>query len=56
MKQPSLEELTNFFREWFIAEYGLPPVVTSSTGLPAVAFAQAVLNRYGSQSQSEADA
>jgi hypothetical protein len=44
---PSDEELTDFFREWFTAEYGRPPVITSSTGMPAVAFAQAVLNRYG---------
>ena len=44
---PSDEELKSYYIQWFEENYGMKPVITSSTGLPAVAFAQAVLNRYG---------
>lgn len=55
MNQPSFEELRNFYCEWFKENYGIKPVATSSTGYPAVAFAQAALNRYGA-SQGGANA
>jgi len=44
---PSDEQLKNDYIQWFEQNYGMKPVITSSTGLPAVAFAQAMLNRYG---------
>jgi hypothetical protein len=49
---PSDEQLKSFYIQWFEENYGMKPVITSSTGLPAVAFAQAVLNRYGLQPEA----
>ena len=51
MNQPSFEELRDFYCEWFKENYGIKPVATSSTGYPAVAFAQAALNRYGASQE-----
>lgn len=31
--------------QWFKDEYGIPPVITSSTGLPAVRFAQYIIDK-----------
>lgn len=49
---PSDEQLKSFYIQWFEENYGMKPVITSSAGLPAVAFAQAVLNRYGLQPEA----
>ena len=47
MKQLEFDELKAMFIAWFTGEYGQPPVITSSTGVPAVHFALYVLERYG---------
>ncbi|MCE2836913.1 MAG: hypothetical protein LW834_08110 [Cyanobium sp. 49614_E6] len=44
---PTTEELKRDYIAWFEENYNIKPVVTSSTGLPAVAFAEWVLQRYG---------
>jgi hypothetical protein len=51
---PTEAQLREEFRSWFQAEYGVRPVETSSTGLPAVHFAQYILKRYAPLLQSDA--
>lgn len=46
---PTTEELQELWIEWFTANYGIKPVHTSSTGFPAVAFAEAMLKRFGAR-------
>jgi hypothetical protein len=46
MALPTEDELKQLYREWFTDNYGVPPVITSSTGMPAVTFALHVLQRY----------
>ena len=48
---PTDEQLKADYIAWFEENYGIKPVITSSTGLPAVAFAQAMLNRYGASQE-----
>ena len=43
MEQLSFEECKTMFIDWFTREFGQPPVITSSTGVPAVHFALYVL-------------
>jgi hypothetical protein len=43
MKQLDFDELKAMFVDWFTREFGQPPVITSSTGVPAVHFALYVL-------------
>ena len=52
---PTEEQLKADYVAWFIENYGVPPVITSSTGVPAVTFALHVLQRYAPCS-GEADA
>ena len=46
MALPSDTELKELYLAWFKDQFNVPPVVTSSTGLPAVHFALFVLKRY----------
>ncbi|MCE2835700.1 MAG: hypothetical protein LW834_17520 [Cyanobium sp. 49614_E6] len=48
---PTEEMLKQLYIDWFKDQFGLPPIVTSSTGLPAVHFALYVLERYGQQAE-----
>jgi len=43
---PTDEQLKADYVAWFTDNYGVPPVITSSTGMPAVHFAQHILKRY----------
>lgn len=43
---PTEEQLKADYVEWFTGNYGIPPVITSSTGMPAVHFALHILQRY----------
>ena len=52
-EQPTEEMLKQLYFDWFKDQFGLPPVVTSSTGLPAVHFALHVLQRFGRGGQCE---
>lgn len=47
------EELKALYHEWFYKEYGIKPVITSSTGIPAVHFAQYVLELQAAKEASE---
>lgn len=40
------EVLEEEYGEWFKKEFGFSPVITSSTGRPAVKFAQYVYDKY----------
>lgn len=40
------DRLQEEYVEWFKNEYGIPPVITSSSGCPAVRFAQYVFEKY----------
>lgn len=51
MSEPSFDETKRLFIDWFTENYGRPPVVTSSTGLPAVHFALYALQHFGAQKQ-----
>jgi len=53
---PSNEQLKDDYIAWFEENYGMKPVITSSSGLPAVTFAQAMLNRYGFKPDEDAAA
>jgi hypothetical protein len=51
-ERPTEDELKLAYVEWFAASYGgVKPVITSSTGFPAVHFALHVLERYGQQAE-----
>jgi len=50
---PNEEQLQADYIAWFKDQFGVPPVVTSSTGLPAVHFAAHVLKRFVAQLQQE---
>jgi len=50
-ERPTEGELKLAYVEWFAANYGVKPVITSSTGFPAVHFALHVLERYGQQAE-----
>ena len=43
---PTEEQLRSDYVEWFKDQYQISPVITSSTGMPAVHFAQYILKRY----------
>jgi len=43
---PTEEQLRRDYLDWFKDQYGMPPIVTSSTGMPAVHFALHILQRY----------
>lgn len=43
---PTEEQLKADYIVWFREQYGVPPVITSSTGVPAVHFALHALRRY----------
>lgn len=53
MSEPSFDEMKQLFIDWFTENYNRPPVVTSSTGLPAVHFALHILKRYLKQEGNE---
>lgn len=53
MLLPTEDQLKNDYIEWFKSQYGVVPVVTSSTGLPAVHFAVHILKRYTKQDGDE---
>lgn len=53
MLMPTEQQLRDDYYAWFKSEYGVPPVVTSSTGVPAVHFALHILKRYLKQEGNE---
>jgi hypothetical protein len=53
MLLPTEDQLKRDYIEWFRSQFGIPPVVTSSTGMPAVHFALHILKRYHKQEGNE---
>lgn len=53
MLLPTEDQLKRDYIEWFRSQFGIPPVVTSSTGMPAVHFALHILKRYHQASGDE---
>lgn len=46
LAMPTEEQLKADYVAWFKDQFQIPPVITSSTGIPAVHFALHVLQRY----------